>query len=107
MREILNSMIKRYPGKDLMETAAARNAAASSSRLDCIAAPTLVITGDQDLPSRVAAANTVARQVPGAERAVIRTAAHLPNLDNRIDYNTIVRGFLERHTSSLRRPEGS
>jgi pimeloyl-ACP methyl ester carboxylesterase len=61
-----------------------------------------VITGDHELATRTQAADALARQLPGAARAVIRNAGHLPNLDNPNDYNATVRAFLEHHATSLR-----
>jgi 3-oxoadipate enol-lactonase len=102
MREILSSMIQNYPGKDLMEPSMDNGAAASAAPLDSIRAPALVITGDHELASRIQAANSLARALPGAERAVIRDSGHLPNLDNSKDYNATVRAFLARYATSLR-----
>jgi len=99
MHEILNSMIMRYPGTDLVDLSTAGDALASPLPVDSIDLPALVITGDQDQASRTRAANILAAQLPGAERAVIRSAGHLPNLDNPKDYNTAVRRFLERHAA--------
>jgi pimeloyl-ACP methyl ester carboxylesterase len=102
MREILSSMIQRYPANDLLGSTVDDHAAASSSPIDSIVAPALVITGDHELATRTQAADALARQLPGAARAVIRNAGHLPNLDNPNDYNATVRAFLEHHASSLR-----
>jgi 3-oxoadipate enol-lactonase len=102
MRQILSSMVMRYPGNDLTESSVARTTPGNSSRIDSIAAPVLVITGDHDLASRIQAANALAGRLPGAERAQIAAAGHLPNLDNPKDYNAIVRAFLTRHATALR-----
>jgi pimeloyl-ACP methyl ester carboxylesterase len=99
MREILSSMIQRYPGNDLMESTVEVGAQASSAPIDSIVAPALVITGDHELAIRTQAADALARQLPGAARAVIRDAGHLPNLDNPNDYNATVRAFLEQHAT--------
>ena len=97
MREILSSMIQRYPGNDLMESSVDDDAIASSAPIDSISVPALVITGDHELATRTQAADALAEQLPGAARAVIRNAGHLPNLDNANDYNATVRAFLEQH----------
>jgi 3-oxoadipate enol-lactonase len=102
MREILTSMIQRYPGNDLMECAVDDGAVASSAPIDSIVAPALVITGDHEPATRTQAADALARRLPGAARAVIQHAGHLPNLDNPNDYNAAVRAFLEHHATSLR-----
>jgi len=96
MREILDAMILRYPGFDLMEPDVSAEVSADSSLLHCIDVPALVITGDQELASRTQAANDLAGKLNNAERAVIPASGHLPNLDNPQIYNTVVRRFLER-----------
>jgi len=98
MREILSAMLMRYPGNDLREPED-RDISAAGPMPGAFHVPTLVITGDHDLPSRTQAANTLAEQSPGAERATIPAAGHLCNLDNPKAYNAVVRAFLERHAA--------
>jgi 3-oxoadipate enol-lactonase len=102
MHDILGAMIKRYPGNDLAESGGSAGAALPHPAMSPIDAPVLVITGDHDLPSRVKAANDLAQQWPNIERAVIRAAGHLANLDNPNDYNAVVRAFLTHHAVPLR-----
>lgn len=102
MHQLLHSMLMRYPGNDLMEPAATDGAVEPVSPLDSMAAPVLIITGEHDLASRTRAANTLAGQLPGATRALIPGAGHLPNFDNPEVYDALVRAFLERHAISLR-----
>jgi pimeloyl-ACP methyl ester carboxylesterase len=102
MRDILNAMIMRYPGNDLMEPVVTIGAPAGAAPMGSIDVPVLVLTGDHDLPSRTQAANNLAEQLTHAERAVIRAAGHLPNLDNPQAYNAVVRTFLERFAIPLR-----
>jgi 3-oxoadipate enol-lactonase len=103
MRELLDAMIMRYPGNDLVETAASSGATrASTAPASALGAPALIITGEHDLASRTRSANALAGQLPRAERAVIADAGHLPNLDNPSSYNAVVRAFLERHAASPR-----
>jgi 3-oxoadipate enol-lactonase len=94
-------MIARYPGNDLAESAGG-DAASRCPALSAVDAAMLVITGDHDLPRRVQAADDLARQRPNTERAVIRRAGHVANLDNPNDYNAVVRAFLGRHAEPLR-----
>src|ERR1700734_1677707 len=96
MREILSAMLMRYPGNDLGEPTEDRDGAAAALLLG-LQIPMLVITGDHDLASRTQAANILAEQSTGAERATIPAAGHLSNLDNPRAYSALVRAFLERH----------
>jgi pimeloyl-ACP methyl ester carboxylesterase len=95
-RELLAAMIARYPANDLMGVAA-EGAAAGPQDTASIRAPVLVITGQHDVSSRIAAADALIRRLPCAQRAVIPAAGHLANLDNPMHYNAVVREFLERH----------
>lgn len=96
---LLNSIIGRYPGHDLLQAPRAA-AAAESTRPESIGAPVLVVSGAQDLASRTRAAQTLARRLPHAEHAVIPDAGHLPNLDNPAAYNSLVGAFLARHATT-------
>jgi 3-oxoadipate enol-lactonase len=66
-----------------VENAAASNAEdpaleqPSVARLSEIAVPTLVITGGRDVPALEEVADRLAREIPGAERAVIEEADHM------------------------------
>ncbi len=64
------------------------------SRLGDIGARTLVIVGDQDLPHASANADVIISKVPGARRATIKDAAHLPSLERPEEFNRVVLDFL-------------
>jgi 3-oxoadipate enol-lactonase len=63
-------------------------------RLGDIKAPTLVIVGDEDLPHASANADVIISKVPGARRASIKDAAHLPSLERPDEFNRLVLHFL-------------
>ena len=63
-------------------------------RLNEIAAPTLVIAGDQDLPHCLANADLITSKVPGARKVIIKDAAHLPSLERPEEFNRILLDFL-------------
>jgi 3-oxoadipate enol-lactonase len=69
----------------------------ASQRLAEIRVPTLVLTGDEDVPDIHAIAEKLAGEIPGAERATISEAAHLPNLERPEEFDRIVLGFLRQH----------
>lgn len=98
---LLHAILSRYPGADLLHatTPAAAGVAASVAPLrpEGIGTPVLVITGAHDLARRVKSADLLAQRLACAERAVVADAGHLPNLDNPLAYNNLVRAFLERH----------
>lgn len=96
----LARMIARYPGWDLIDTAAKANA--NAARPDrgfaSVDRPVLVMNGEFDLESRRRSAKHIAAQLPRAERVEIPQAGHLCNLDNPRAYNEALRRFLQRHT---------
>jgi pimeloyl-ACP methyl ester carboxylesterase len=99
MHELLADMVARYRGADLLCNADNDGALTTPPDLRHIRQPTLIISGVDDLPGRVLAAQHLASLLPSAESAVIANAAHLPNLDNPSRYNELCRSFLLRHFS--------
>ena len=63
-------------------------------RLGEISAPLLLVIGDEDVPPVADATEVLLQQVNGARKAVIRDAAHLPNLEHPEEFNRIVLDFL-------------
>jgi pimeloyl-ACP methyl ester carboxylesterase len=65
-------------------------------RLGEIRVPTLVLVGDLDDPDLVAAAELMAARIPSARQAVLHGTAHLPNLEQPVEFNRLVLDFLGR-----------
>lgn len=63
-------------------------------RLSAITAPTLAIIGDRDLSGVKRAVELIAAGVPGARKATITNAAHVPNMEHPQEYNRLVLEFL-------------
>jgi pimeloyl-ACP methyl ester carboxylesterase len=63
-------------------------------RLHEITAPTLVVVGDEDVPSVLDTVELLMGSIKGARKAVIHDAAHLPNLEHPEEFNRIVLDFL-------------
>jgi 3-oxoadipate enol-lactonase len=63
-------------------------------RLGEITAPTLVVVGDHDLPDVQETADLLASKIPGARKAIIHDAAHLPNLEHPEKFNQLLLDFL-------------
>jgi len=64
------------------------------TRLNEIAAPTLVIVGDQDLPHCLANADLITSKIAGSRKVIIEDAAHLPSLERPDEFNRVVLDFL-------------
>ena len=69
----------------------------ASQRLADVGVPTLVVTGDEDVSDIHVIADRLAAEIPGAKRATIADAAHLPNLERPDEFDRIVLAFLEQH----------
>ena len=68
-----------------------------SERLAEVKVPTLVVTGEEDVADIHLIADRLAAGIPGAERATIADAAHLPSLERPEEFDRIVLDFLARH----------
>ncbi|HEU5367658.1 MAG TPA: alpha/beta fold hydrolase [Ktedonobacterales bacterium] len=64
------------------------------TRLGAIRVPTLVLVGEHDVPDKLASAELLARSIPGAQKAVIAGAAHLPSMEQPEQFNRLVLEFL-------------
>lgn len=96
-RVLLERMTARYSGKDLLQELPEPEDHWDPAVIAALSTPALIITGERDLPARIRAADALAAALPGAQRAIVGAARHVPNLDNPVTYNTVLRAFLERH----------
>jgi pimeloyl-ACP methyl ester carboxylesterase len=69
----------------------------ASTRLGEIRVPTLVVTGDEDVHDIHEIADKLTAGIPGAERARIAGAGHLPSLERPDEFDRVVLGFLAKH----------
>lgn len=65
-------------------------------RLAEIKVPLLVIAGDQDMPGIAAIADMIETEVPGAQKLVIKDAAHMVHIEKPREFNSAVFGFLAK-----------
>jgi pimeloyl-ACP methyl ester carboxylesterase len=99
LRELFADMQRRAfeLGKGHDDVRAVRLDPPASQRLGEVQAPTLVITGDEDVGDIHRIAEKLDAEIPGATRATIAGAAHLPNLEQPEEFDRIVLGFLAEH----------
>jgi len=64
--------------------------------LPAITAPTLLIVGEDDPGTPVAAHQVINQQIAGSELVIIPDALHLSNVEQRDVFNTALCGFLAR-----------
>jgi pimeloyl-ACP methyl ester carboxylesterase len=69
----------------------------ASARLGEVSVPTLVVTGDEDVPDIHQIADKLATEIQDAERAQIADAGHLPSLERPDDFDRVVLAFLRKH----------
>lgn len=63
-------------------------------RLQEIQAPTLVVVGELDMPSILAIADLIEKDVPGSQKIIIKGAAHMVNMEKTKEFNAVVKKFL-------------
>ena len=78
---------------------------AANGRLAEIAAPTLVLVGDLDLPEKVEQAAWLAEQIPNAQQAIIPGVAHMLNMEKPALFNQLVLDFLAGKSGTQRNTE--
>ena len=65
-----------------------------AGRIGEIGVPTLVLAGEEDVSDIHVIAARLAAEIPGARRATIPGAAHVPHLERPADFDALVLGFL-------------
>jgi len=59
--------------------------------------PTLVVVGEQDPTTPVAASRAIAERIPGAVLHIVPNASHMAPLEKPSLVNEILQGFLTAH----------
>lgn len=65
----------------------------AKDRLHEVSVPTLVITGDRDVPAMAEIGDLLEREIPGARREILY-GDHFPNIRSADDFNRLVAEFL-------------
>lgn len=73
-----------------------------SDLLPNITAPTLALTGDSDIIVPPQQASLIARQVPGAELALIQGSGHMPMAERREQYESILADWVTKVLDGVR-----
>ncbi len=69
-----------------------------TERLHAIRCPALVIVGQEDPATTVEMARTLHGALPSADLAILRSAAHLSNIEKREEFNLVLLSFMDRVT---------
>jgi 3-oxoadipate enol-lactonase len=91
--QLLERMIARYRGWDLLSEERTPNQATIDFALAEIRQPALVLNGALDSPARLRAGEALAQALPRAQRAIVPRSRHLANLDNPTEYNSLLVRF--------------
>ena len=65
-------------------------------RLAELRVPTLIIAGELDHPEVLRAAKVMAAAIPQVEKVIIPNCAHLPNMEQPVEFKRVVLDFLRR-----------
>ncbi len=93
----LGTMIARTSVDGLVGCAAAIRDMDQLAVLPEIKVPTLIVVGEQDVGTPVAAAEVLHRGIRDSKLVVIKDAAHMPNIEQRETFDSAVLGFLDSH----------
>jgi 3-oxoadipate enol-lactonase len=94
----VRAMIRATPTRGYAGCCHAIAALNLTERLQAITVPTLVLVGEDDPGTPVAASRTIHEQIKGSELVILKSAAHLSNLEQPQAFNQAVTPFLARHT---------
>ena len=67
-----------------------------TEQISRITAPTLIIVGEEDPGTPVTAAQAIHAQITGSELVIIKSAAHLSNMEQPEAFNRAISAFLAR-----------
>jgi len=86
--------------QDLTHNDYARPTQAALPRLHEIRIPTLIVTGDADIPDVHAHAGAIEAGIPGSRRIVLNNAGHLPYLESPDEFSKTVINFIQANDVS-------
>jgi 3-oxoadipate enol-lactonase len=92
----IRGMIRATPLKGYVGCSRAIMRLNLTERLAEIGLPTLIVVGEDDPGTPVGASQAIHRQMKGSELVILKSAAHLSNIEQRDAFNTAVLDFLRR-----------
>lgn len=92
---LFDDMLADYQGRDLLVPA--ESLPVTDELLASIACPVLVMVGDLDTPSRVAAAHRLWHGLSGATMCLVRGAGHMASVSHADACNEAIREYLSRN----------
>ena len=95
----IRGMIRATPLKGYIGCSRAIMKLNLTERLREIALPTLIVVGEEDPGTPVSASQAIHQQIKGSQLTVLKSAAHLSNIEQQDAFNGAVMGFLRRWAS--------
>ena len=94
----VRTMILATPIEGYLGCASAVRDMAQTTMLLKIKAPTLILVGRDDPACTVEQSTVLHRMIPHASFEIIDNAAHLSNIEQPVEFNRILRAFLDRNS---------
>jgi len=94
----IRGMIRATPLKGYIGCSRAIMKLNLTERLGQIAMPTLILVGEEDPGTPVAASQVIHQQIKGSELVILKSAAHLSNIEQSDAFNAAVLDFLGHRT---------
>ena len=92
----IRGMIRTTPVKGYVGCSQAIMRLNLTERLREITMPSFIIVGEEDPGTPVAASRVIHEQIKGSELVILKSAAHLSNIEQQDAFNTAVMAFLKR-----------
>jgi 3-oxoadipate enol-lactonase len=94
--DVVRAMIRRTDPRGYVGCCHAIAALDLTDRLGAIRLPTLVVVGEEDQGTPVAASRAIQAQIEGAELVIIESASHLSNMEQPEEFTRAITEFLAR-----------
>ena len=92
----IRGIIRSTPPKGYMGCSRAIMGLNLTERLAEIDLPTLIVVGEEDLGTPVSASRAIHEKIKGSELVILKSAAHLSNIEQEQAFNVAVLDFLKR-----------
>jgi 3-oxoadipate enol-lactonase len=94
--ELVRTMIRTTPPRGYAGCCHAISALDLTDRLSAIKLPTLIVVGEEDQGTPVAASRAIQAQIGGSQLEILKSAAHLSNMEQPEAFTKAVTSFLSR-----------
>jgi 3-oxoadipate enol-lactonase len=92
----VRAMIRRTPAKGYAGCCAAISTLDLTDKLPAIKIPTLIVVGEEDQGTPVAASRAIHAQIAGSELQILKSASHLSNVEQPEAFTNALTTFLAR-----------